>query len=110
MTQAQRLIEAAEAHYGDVMTTFDEAAKLLSDLGKAAYLSLPPVSRRLVNQTLFERINVHQDLKITVERTELAQCFEDARHARQSHYQRRSTTRTEPLSGPGVRTWHFWSG
>ena len=99
MAQAKRQVERAEADYGEVMATFDQAAMLLADLDEAGYWSLPPISRRLINQTLFERIMVHQDLETTVERTELAQGFEDARPTRQPRYQRRSTANTESLSG-----------
>ena len=81
------------------MTTFDEAAKLLADLDETGYWSLPPISRRLVNQTLFERILVHQDLETTVQRTELAQRFDDARPISPPRQQRRSASNTKPLSG-----------
>jgi hypothetical protein len=81
-----------------------QAANLLTGLDEATYWNLPPLSRRLVNQTVLQRILVHQDLETTVERTELGQRFEDARSVADParSYERRSTTNPNPLSGgPG---------
>ncbi len=101
ISQAQTLLARAETDYGEVMDTFDQAAKLLSGLDEATYWSLPTLSRRRVNQTVFHRILVHQDLETSVERTELGQRFEDARPAVDlgHSYQRRSTTNPNSLSG-----------
>jgi hypothetical protein len=97
---------------GAPVETFDQAANLVANLDEATYWSLPPLSRRLVNQTVFQRILVHQDLETTVDRTELGQRFEDARSVMDQgrSYQRRSTTNPHPLSGVRVRTCYIWSG
>jgi site-specific DNA recombinase len=52
ISQAQTLLARAEADYCEVMDTFDQAANL-ANLDEATYWSLPPLSRRLVNQTVF---------------------------------------------------------
>ena len=112
ITQAQVLLARAEADYGEVMDTFDQAANLLANFNEATYWNLPPLSRRLVNQTVFQRILVHQDLETAVERTELGQRFEDARQVVDLGAVTSAVVRQtrSPSRGVRVRTCYFWSG